>query len=471
VNSAERSQVAKEDLAELEKVFSPHRGFSENIKGIKKNIGSDQQLCLELIQEIKKDCRFELLPPELEESLETAVDSLEKAIRGNSEEALKEMERSRQDLQQYMKKDEDTLISEWDSIVLKDISRYSGEYVVRENGGYKVLDISIRSFISKVICNNTGLDKSLIPDVKVSKSLQEYEKTVEVTYGKEKHSISFTICGNSPEMVESTAKSLVLEQIDLEQLKHEIRNVNSAITRVVEAREAVIESGLPKYGELNSDPQTEKMKDYVAEVMINTVEQILGIDISATPQDIVMDTKAGNIGYNGKTRNGKWSIMFKDEQTTGTLFDLMEGAKDKSVDELVEFIDNAPMGFESKRDDHAPSNAPDVFMIDLVHEVGHAVSDMAAEEVFHNGDVQRNYKSLLDEEMGSKRFEEAANELAGMTLKRLAGNIGGDAWGEIRTGFEGYLELTRYDRPKRGYRAQHPIHATENSIRNLYGME
>ena len=471
MQSSDTSRIAKQDISELEKVFDSYHDFGENIKAIKKNIGQDQKRCLSLLQDIKKECRFELLPPELAESLEMALDSLDKAIRGDSEESLREMERSRQDLKQFIKKDEKSKVSEWDSVVLKDISRCSGEYVIRKNSEHKILEIGIRKFISKIIWKNTGIDKSLIPAVEVAKSLKDYERSVNVTYGRQKHSISFKICGNSSEMVESTAKSMVLQQLDLKKLKEEVRSVNSAISKVVESREAVLHSSLPRYGELNTNPQTEKMKNYVAKVMINTLEQILGIEITATPQDIVMDTEASNIGYNGKTRNGKWSIMFRDEKTTGTLFDLIDGSEDKTFEELVEFIDNAPAGFEGTGDDHAPSNAPDVFLVDLVHELGHAVSDIAAEEVFHNGNVQRSYKSLLDDEMGSKIFEEAANEIAAMTLKRLSGNLGSDIWNEVQQGFEGYLELTRYDRPKRGYRAQHPIKATESSIRSLYKME
>lgn len=469
--SADRARIAKEDISELETVFDSYHDFGDLVQGLKKNIGTDQKRSLQIITELKKDCRFELLPPELEESLKDALDSLERTIRGKDREAYREMKESREDLQHFINKDEETRISEWDSQVLKSIASYKGEHVIRKNGKYKVLDVGIRKFISKIIWKNTGVDKSLIKDVEVAKSLQNYEKTVEVTYGLEKHNIAFTVCGNSPEMVETTARSLILEQLDFEHLKKETREVNSAISNVIEAKEAVMESGFPRYGELNGNPQTDKMKNYVAEVMMNTAEQILNIQISASPEDIAIDVNTNIIGYKGKNRNGKWVLNFGDEETKGTLFDLIHGAENKSVEELVDFIDNAPMGFEGTGDDHTPSKAPDVFMVDLVHEIGHAVSDIAAEEVYHGGTVQENYKSLIDQEIGSRRFEEAANELAAITLKRLAGNLGGDIWKEIEKGFEGYLELTRYDRPKRGYRAQHPIHATKNSIRELYGMK
>ena len=112
MQNSDRSQIAKEDLREMEKIFSTHHEFGDNIESIKANIGQNPERCLKLIQDIKRECRFELLPPELEESLKNALDGLEKLMRGKNKEAFKQTKRSRDALRQFISKDEDAKASE-----------------------------------------------------------------------------------------------------------------------------------------------------------------------------------------------------------------------------------------------------------------------------------------------------------------------------------------------------------------------
>ncbi|MFT4869225.1 MAG: hypothetical protein ACI83Q_000853 [Colwellia polaris] len=468
--SEQEIKVAREDISELEKIFSQYSDIGEKVEGVASNLGSDRKTALRLLREIENECSFDLLPPLLEDSLKKSIDSLEILLQGrNDEQAYREMKESHDELKKFIDLSEEEKISRWAKTFLEDVSNYNGEEIVSQSGKFKVIDMGIRDFFSGVIYSNTGVAKSLRPGQKVAEELENYQKRHTVKYGRERHKISIAVSGNNPEMVESTAKSMLLQQLDFEQLKSEIKQVNSNISNIVEAKEAVIEGELPRYGKLYSDDRVQKMKNYVAGEMIKSVENALSININATPEDLVVKTNQEVIGYFGKNRNGKWVLHFTDEESTGTLFDLMTDTEDKSFDELVRFIESAPMGFKNPGEDHTPSKAPDVFMVDLFHETGHAVADMAAEQVFHGGEVNKNYGRLIDDELGRKVFEKAANEIAGLTLKRLSAS-GTGTWKSIFKGFESYLELTKYDKPVKGYRDQHPIKATQKSVRELYDV-
>jgi len=462
--------IVREDISELEKVFDDYSDVGEKVEALASSVGSDRKKALRLLREIRNECSFGLLPPLLEDSLRKSIDSLEVLLQdGNDEKAYKEMREAHQELKKFIGLSGSEKVSRWKKAFLEDVSKYSGDQVVSQSGEFKVINMSVRDFFSNVIYSNTYISESLMPAQRVSDALEGYQRKRTVVYGRERHKISVSVSGNSPELVESSAKSMLLEQLDFERLRSEVRQVNSSIGNIVEAKEEVIEGGLPRYGDLRHDGDVQKMKNYIAGEMIKTVENALSINIGATADDIVVKTDQDEIGYFGKNRKGQWMLHFKDQQSQGTLFDLVDSTEGESFDELIRFIENAPMGFKQQGEDHTPSKAPDVFMIDLVHETGHAVADMAAEQVFYQGSIDKSYGSLIDEQVGSKIFEKAANEIAGLTLKRLSAS-GTDTWTSIFRGFESYLELTKYDKPVRGYREQHPIKATEQAVRQLYSM-
>ncbi len=463
--------VAKQDLSELDKLFSDYNDLGKKVKGIKQNLKNDKKTALRLLRELKNEARFEFLPDELHDSLEKCLDSLEDLIRGNDTDALTEMKKSRKELEDFLNKSDQEAADLWGRKYLEIISRYNGEEVIRQEGDYKVLDMSATD-IGVVIQDNTGVKRTLIPIEQLEETLGDLYQKITIEYGRERNLVEFSVIGNNEEMVKTTAKSMLLNRIDFKELKQEARNLNSAMSNLVEAEEAVLEAGYPRYHDLGHSDKSKKMKDYVAREMMKTAEQVLEINIPLDQVHIKMKTGESKTGYTGKNRSGEWVIQFKENAEEVTMFDLMKDAENKPLEEIKQYLKNAPLGVEEQGDNHTPSRAPDVFMVDLVHELGHAVSDIAAEQVLFERDTKpADYGSLVKDELGTKRFEEAANELAGATLKRLSGNMGNEVWNEIYKGFEGYLELTKYDKPVKGYRAQHPIQATSQSLRSLYNLE
>lgn len=462
-------QTAVNDLSELEYLFSEYHVHGELVQDIKSKVQARPEEAVSQLNMLESRCSFNLIPGELAEGIELCIDSLRNLIRNkDNEKAIKEFKASKTDLNEFMNRPEAEIVSIWDQKVLEAISNYSGEHVIAAKKHGKALDVSIRTFINKVIYSNTGLSKQILPQAEVSKSLvPEYQRTAEFFYGLERHEVSVVVSGNNSKIVEQTAKKQLLNQVNLRQYRKEVRNVNSCIADMIEAEETVVEKGLPAYG---STREAEKIKNFIAREMISTAEDALGINIQARPEDVVMKLENNVTGYFGKTGEGKWIIKFSQDKEEGSMFDLMKDNPEKlSFSQLVSYIDNTPTGFTGRQaEEHTPSRAPDIFLVDLIHELGHVVSNMAAESVFYDGSYNRKYQNLIEENIGKKKGEKAANEIAGLTVKRLAGNMGGETWKPIFKGFESYLEMTKYDSKSQGYRIQHPIYGNEEALRDLY---
>lgn len=451
-------------IKELGEIFSEYHEFGKLVEEI---VDPQNNTGIESIEYIREEFGFEFAPDRIGRAVQKMLNEI---IEGYQERGQKDQNSGAESaLGRYAELGEDEKLEIWMEDVLRIISEYEGNRVYREEGNSKVLSMKISDLLSKIY-EETGFSDEMFPRKMIAQELRnEYEIVCDVRWGVQTHKVEFSMCGNDRELLENSGKERLVDQIDIKRLKEEMDEVDNNVLRIAEVREVAIENEWPTYRNFDNHSKTERLKNFLASSMLRSIEQSLGIEINSGPERVNMKIRPDSeiIGITGRNKDGKWIIQFKRGDYDYTLFDLEEiNLEEINFRELRSLVDSAPTGFDSRRDDHVPTRAPDVFLVDLIHELGHATANVAADEIYKEKEYNQN--TLIQEKIGKQKGEEVANEVAGLTLKGLEGNAGGNMWRHVREGFEAYLELTKYDAENKGYTTQHPILGTRKAVRELF---
>jgi len=297
-------------------------------------------------------------------------------------------------------------------------------------------------------------------------SREGYQHSVDIKFGQSRKRINFVAASYSQEIVDQYVRQKLNKR--LHEVEKEYENVNHQLEVLQSVKEDAKQSNLPTYN--SSMSKINKLADFYVKEMLDYVEEHLDLKISF---DLEED-------YDIKKHD-------KFTRYTGTYqgvhrIDLMSVPKNRAdfyptdFKKLVSYFENAPTGVQGQEADNVPHRAPDVLVIDLLHEIGHMVSNLIVEEKGRQQGKEYSDKygmggdfDPVTKELGSSKSEKTANELALAIAKRLR-TMGG-TYKEIMPGFEAYLELTKYDNPNEGYTSQHPIRADRDTVKELFEID
>lgn len=283
-----------------------------------------------------------------------------------------------------------------------------------------------------------------------------YQDSIDIVYGQNRNELDLTVSSADPEKARRYLHQKMDEAVN--KSEKEIQQVNQMLRKLQEIKNHVKDSELITYS--SSTDTIEKRAHYYAREMTNIISNQLNLRIDFKPEKLRIK-KGKATGYMGKKKEIHRIELMKNPSSHAELYETeYESRREK--------LENIPTGAEGNNAT-VPGKAPDILVIDLIHELGHFITNLILESKLRQQD--KNIPEIYGQEFTTKHLEgnlseKAANEVAGFCMYGFKSSQP-SKWEPIIEGFEAYLELTEYDNPQAGYVGQN-IQATRTSLKKLF---